>query len=147
MLLCLDFWATGKFGLTIVLGTSLLSCQPKLCSVWLKKVQGCWIPAQSWSWPAKPWWSRCCKYIGKCPQIVQNVVVTSILRTDILHSYVSLLSLFHDWQGGELTVEVVGSSGVAAAWALHHYLHQHCGVQVTGCSMPMLKRARMNLLI
>jgi len=33
--------------------------------------------------------------------------------------------------GGELTVEVVGSSGVAASWALHYYLQQHCGVQVS----------------
>ena len=33
-------------------------------------------------------------------------------------------------QGGKLTVEVIGSSGVAAAWGLHHYLQQYCGAQV-----------------
>ena len=60
-------------------------------------------------------------------EIIQNVEVVLILKTDILRSYVSL---FHNFQGGELTVEVVGSSGVAAAWALHHYLQQHAGVQV-----------------
>ena len=41
-------------------------------------------------------------------------------------------------QGGELTVEVVGSSGVAAAWGLHHYLQQHCGAQVYNVMLPDL---------
>ena len=42
--------------------------------------------------------------------------------------------ILDDLQGGELTVEVVGSSGVAAAWALHHYLQQYSGVQVPAVS-------------
>ena len=46
------------------------------------------------------------------------------------------LSLFLVCQGGDLTVEVVGSSGVAAAWGLHHYLQQHCGAQVNNVMLP-----------